>query len=279
VLYGVHSASNTTAKEFNVAGKGDIVGARYLLPLPGLEDYSHNLTAGVDYKKFDETTINFANDLIGSSASRSPITYLPFSIAYSASLADAGGVTQLSAAANFAFRGLLATEQSFQEKRYQARADYLFLTLGAERTQKLPGGFGCYLKLDGQIADAPLSSNEQFAAGGMESVRGYQESAVMGDEAIHGTLEVSAPNLAEPLELGDRFLISPYLFTDFASLWTKSPLPGQDAGAVIYGVGVGVRGYLFRSLEYQLDYGFALADNAQTVSGDGRFYFKLKYSF
>jgi hemolysin activation/secretion protein len=276
VLYGVHSDSNTTSKEFNVAGKGNIVGTRYLLSLPGFDGYAHSMTFGFDYKRFDQT-LNFTGSSTGSSTS--PITYFPFSLAYAATLADASGVTQVNAALNGAFRGLLTRESAFEEKRFNGKADYLYLTLGVERTQKLPAGVGLYVKLDGQLADAPLIDNEQYATGGMESVRGYRESEVMGDNAIHGTLEVSAPNLAETLGLGDRFLISPYLFTDFAALEIKSPLPGQDRNYLIYGVGPGIRGYLFRSIEYQLDWGIALAGTGQTRSGDSRIYFKLKYQF
>ncbi len=276
VLYGVYSNSNTNSKEFNVVGKGDIIGLRYLLPLSGFDSYTHTLTAGFDYKKFDEN-LNFTSNNAGES--KTPITYFPFTLAYTASLTDGSGVTQLNAAANFAFRGFLTRQSQFDEKRFKGQADYLYVTLGVERTQKLPAGMGLYLKLDGQLADAPLIDNEQFAAGGMESVRGYQESEVMGDNAIHGTLEVSAPNLAEVFGFGDRFLISPYVFSDFAALETKSPLPGQDRNALIYGVGPGVRGYLYKSLEYQLDWGVALAGTGQTKSGDSRIYFKMKYTF
>jgi hemolysin activation/secretion protein len=276
VLYGVYSNSTTNSKEFNVVGKGDIVGVRYLLPLPGFDSYTHSVTAGFDYKKFDQI-LNFTNASTGET--RSPITYFPFSVAYSASVAGWNGVTQLNAAANFAFRGLVSQQSDFAEKRFNGMANYLYVTLGVERTQKLPAGMGLYLKLDGQLADEPLIDNEQYAAGGMESVRGYQESEVMGDNAIHGTLEVSAPNLAETFGLNDRFLISPYLFCDFAAVETKSPLPGQERNALIYGVGPGVRGFLFRSLEYQMDWGVALAGTGQTKSGDSRIYFKLKYSF
>jgi hemolysin activation/secretion protein len=276
VLYGVHSDSNTTSKEFNTVGKGDIAGIRYLLPLQGFDGFAHTLTFGLDYKKFDEA-LNFSTG--GGGSSTTPISYLPISLAYGASLADPDGMTQFSAALNASFRGLVSRQSEFEEKRFKGMSNYLFLTLGVERTQKLPAGLGLFLKLDGQLADHPLISNEQFAAGGMESVRGYFESEEMGDNAIHGTLEVSAPNVAEKLGLDARFLVSPYVFSDFAALEVKSPLPGQERSILIYGAGAGVRGYLFRSLEYQADLGFALADDSRTRAGDSRINFKVKYQF
>jgi hemolysin activation/secretion protein len=276
ILYGVHSDSNTLTKEFNVAGKGDIVGGRYLLPLEGVDGYSHNLTLGVDYKKFNDI-LGFSTG--GSSGTETPVRYLPFSVSYGGVLSDASGTTQFNAAVNFAFRGLVTDQQEFQEKRFQGSANYLYLTLGCERTQRLPGGMGLYLKLDGQASDQPLITNEQYAAGGMESVRGYRESEVSGDNAIHGTLEVSKQNLAQTFGLGDRFLVTPYIFSDFAALEVKNPLPGQDRNFLLAGFGAGVRGFLFRSLEYQIDWGFPLEDTAKTDTGESRLYFKVKYLF
>ncbi len=278
VLYGVHSDSSTTTREFNTVGKGDIVGMRYLLPLPELDGYFHSLTAGADLKRFDQR-LGFAAAGGDQQSTTSPVTYLPFSLTYSASLPDESGVTQLSAALNWSFRGLVSQQDEFEEKRFQGKANYLFLAYGLERTQKLPAGMGLFLKLDGQLATVPLIDNEQFSAGGMESVRGYRESEIMGDSAIHGTLEISAPNQAQTFGLGDDCLISPYLFSDFAFADIRSPLPGQKNNHLIYSVGPGIRGYLSRSLEYQLDWGIALEETSQTGINDNRLNFKLKYQF
>jgi len=281
ILYGVRSNSNTLSKEFNVAGKGDIIGGRYVVPLPTNDYLSHNLVFGFDYKKFDDT-LGFAptgSSDTGSSDLKTPITYLPASINYGASLSDDSGVTQLNATLNFAFRGLVTNQREFEEKRFRGQGNYLYLTLGCERTQKLRAGMGLFLKLDGQLSDEPLITNEQYAAGGMESVRGYRESEVTGDNALHGMVEFSAPNLAEPFGLGPRFLISPYVFYDFAALETLKAQAGQAANSFIHGTGVGVRGYLFRSVEYETDWGFALKNFAQIEKGASRIYFKLKYQF
>ena len=124
--------------------------------------------------------------------------------------------------------------------------------LALERRQKLPGGAGLGVKLDGQIADQPLISNEQYPAGGMESVRGYKESEEMGDSAFHGMIELSAPDLAPHFGLGERFQIIPYTFYDFAALWVKEPLPGQDAAMDLQGTGVGIRGHISRMWSIRL---------------------------
>jgi hemolysin activation/secretion protein len=277
VLYGVLSDSNTGFGEgFHTVGKGSIVGLRYSLPLPERDRMVQNVVLGFDYKKFDEST-----GLVGSPEgdTKTPIEYLPFSFAYSGSLTDSGGTTLFNAGLNISFRGAVAREQAFGNKRVDSRGNYLAAIAGAERRQTLPGGFAFLLKLDGQLADQPLIANEQYTAGGMESVRGYRESALAGDNAFHAVAELSAPDLAPRFGLGERFRIAPYLFYDCAALWVKDPLPSQDSAMNLQGTGVGARGILFRDLEYQVDWAVALSDTASTKAGDSLIYFKIKYQF
>ena len=276
VLYAIWSDSETAFGEgFQVVGKGNIFGARYVIPLPAYKTYAHNITIGIDYKDFDET-IGFQNEEGGT---KTPVTYVPLSFSYSASLPDSTGFTQFSAGANMALRGMVTDRKEFEIKRYKARGNYLYLTAGVERTQKLPAGMGLFLKFDGQISDQPLISNEQYSAGGIESVRGYKESEELGDNAIHGTIELLAPDLAGIFHLPKKFSFTPYLFYDTADLRIKDPLPGEDRSITIDGTGVGVRGYVTRYIEYGLDWATALADTDRTEKGDSRICFKVKCEF
>jgi len=272
-LYGLYSNSNTTfGSGFSTLGKGDVIGARYIVALPPADSYTHSAVFGLDYKNFAETT-----GTSGGTVS-TPVEYLPFSAAYSGSLPDATGLTLFNATFNAAFRGLVAREQQFSDKRYRARTNYLFANLGVERRQQFASGAALSVKLDGQLADQPLISNEQYSAGGSESVRGYQESEVSGDNALHGSIELSAPNLA-PKGYLDRFRIAPYAFFDGAAVWVKDPLAGQDSAMDLQGAGLGVRGFAFRDFEYQCDWAYALVPTGRIRSGDQRVYFKVKYQF
>ncbi|WP_234406095.1 ShlB/FhaC/HecB family hemolysin secretion/activation protein [Methylobacillus glycogenes] len=73
-LYGVLSRSDVAAVgDVSVIGNGSILGLRYIhpLPAPALSGYFHNLTLGVDYKDFKEST-----RLIGTGFN-TPISYMP----------------------------------------------------------------------------------------------------------------------------------------------------------------------------------------------------------
>lgn len=277
VMYGVYSNSNTTfGDSFNELGKGEIIGGRYIIPLPSVGPLSHSAVIGLDYKNFDENT--FQSTAAGTAVS-SPVKYVPLSLAYNGSVPDSGGLTLFNLGLNMCFRGLVSRQQEFDDKRFKARANYIYGNIGAERRQKLPADASLLVKLDGQISDQPLISNEQYSAGGMDSVRGYKESEEMGDSAIHGTIELAAPNLAPRLKLGERFSLIPYAFYDFAVLWLKDPLPGQEGSMNLQGTGIGIRGTLFRDLEFQTDWAYALAGTNAVKKGDSEIYFKVKWQF
>ncbi len=277
VVYGVLSNSETAFGEgFKTVGKGSIIGTRYIVPLQAYDNYGHNLVAGFDYKKFDETTGSVSSS---TGDTNSPVEYFPFSLAYNGSLPDAGGLTLWNAGLNMSFRGAITRQQNMANKRFNAKGNYLNVVLGMERRQKLPAGMGLAFKLDGQVSDQPLISNEQYSAGGVESVRGYKESEVSGDSALHGVTELSAPDLAPLFKLGEGFQIVPYTFFDFALLWINDPQPAQQSEFNLQGTGMGIRATLFRNLECQLDWGVALSGTSYAGYGDSRVHFRVKYQF
>lgn len=278
VLYGVWSDSDTAFGEgFRTVGKGSIVGGRYIMPLPPYKAYGHSLNIGFDYKDFEEVQ-GFSNP--SEPGVNSPVTYFPLSVSYSASLRDPLGTTFFSGGLNMVFRGLVTDQGEFEEKRFKARGNYLYGTFGVERTQTLPGHMALFLKADGQIADQPLINNEQFAAGGMESVRGYRETEVLGDWGIHATVELHGPDITRWSDLAkDKWVCVPFLFYDFASLRILEPLPEQNAFFELQGAGFGVRGSLFKRVEYNTSVGFAFLDTERTEAGDSLFHFQVKYTF
>ena len=263
--YLIRSDSETASGEgFNVIGKGTIFGFRNLIPLTSQGRYDHSLTIGFDWKNFEEDT---QGEMI-------PVEYFPFSFGYASSLAGSSGVTQFSADLNFLVRDLFVNDMDeFQEKRAGATGNYIYLAAGIERRQKLPGKCSLFAKLDGQIADQPLISNEQYAAGGVGSVRGYKESEITSDNALHGTIELFAPNL-----LKENVLI-PYLFYDVAWLDTREPLEGQADRELIHGAGLGITGNWKNKIDFKLDLGVALEDTDTTEKGDCELHFKTAYRF
>ena len=279
-FYGIWSNSNTAFGEgFQIVGKGDIFGTRYVVMLPEYQLYSHTLTLGLDYKSIHQTTPT-TTEIAQTTTEDIPVQYTPFSFSYSSSLPDKwGGMSQFGAGLNMNFRSSSNQEMKFETSRYKASANYLVFTASALRMQKLTWGMNLSLKVDGQVADQPLINSEQYTAGGMESVRGYKESEVLGDNALHGMFELSFPDPLGRTAMGKKVQISPFIFYDFASLTIKEALPGQDNSIRLSGSGAGIRGSIAKNLEYELDWSVALRATDQTEKHDQRSYFKVRALF
>jgi len=275
--YALWTDSETaTGEDLNVIGKGFILGARYLVPLEPYKKYYHSVSFGADYKDFEETLGFLGED---AESRETPISYLPFSVGYNGALLGETGTTRLKTSLNWAFRGVVGSEEEFANKRTGARGDYLYLTFDLAREQHLPWSMDLNLVIRGQVASEPLISSEQFSAGGMESVRGYKESDSLGDDGVQGTLEWLLPDLGKVAGLQDWMTLRPYLFYDYARLWVKEPLPGQTDEFELQGTGLGLRGELWEMLDYEVDLAMALAATDRAASGDIRGHFRVKYHF
>ena len=270
--------SNTAFGEgFSTVGQGHVFGMRYVMPLPGFPTYSQNLIAGVDYKVFQNNTL----ELGGKSAGTYPaVTYFPLSFVYTSYLTDPRGVTQFTTGLNMAFRGMISNDEAFAQNRYDAKGDYMYATGGVQRTQDLVAGAKLFVKADGQVSDQPLINNEQYAAGGLDNVRGYREAEALGDSAVHCTVELRGPEMIKSHNIcNGKVECTPYIFYDQANVFVLDPLPGQESTFDLEGTGFGVRGLLDKCLEYETCYATALASTDHTKAGDCMVHFRLKYLY
>lgn len=275
-VYGILSDSEVAFGEgFETVGEGYIVGLRNVIPLSPRGVYTHSLSLGADYKDFDDT-LSFED---GSLPTETPLTYLPLSLYYNSAAKHHSGTTRFTIGVNVALRGVVTERNEFEDKRYKSRGNYIYGTLGIERHQTLFEHLQLFVKGDGQLSDQPLPSNEQYVAGGLKSVRGYKETEEVGDNAIHGTVELSIPGFAGLVGAPEWIGISPHIFYDVAGLHIYDPLPGQSKPNTMQGAGGGIRGQITPFFDYEVSWGMALADTENTEKGDHQVYFIAKGKF
>jgi len=233
-LSGVYSNSNTfVGGGVGVFGKTKIFGVRYIQSLgTASPSASDSLSVGIDYKSADQDVA-----LADGSGTTTPIHYAPLSLVYSALRADSAGSTEASAGLTWAIRGIASDELQFSDKRFHARSNFAVVKFGLGRTHRLPADLSLYARIDGQLTDQPLVSNEQFVAGGVDSVRGYLEATQVGDAGLRGSLELRSKTLGTD---STRFgTVQLRTFFDGAYLRLRSPLPGQKDAFELLGVGFG----------------------------------------
>lgn len=284
-LYGVKSKSDVAVVgDLDVIGNGDIYGMRWVSPLPGSDiRFFHSLSAGIDYKDFGQDLV-----LQGADALASPVTYAPLTAQYSATWqhwpqeismqqSRPDSSTTLVLGFNVLPRGLFTDADEFRNKRFGASSSYLVFRPGVQHERQLPRGWSVLAKLDGQVASGPLISNEQFSAGGADSVRGYQESEVLGDAGLRQSIELRTPDLMDGLST--RIEKSHALaFVEAAQLHVMEALPGQDPNVSVASGGVGFR-FEAAGLIVDLDAAHVFRDAANTQSGDTRGLFRVNYGF
>lgn len=285
--YAVRSNSNlATAGGTSVLGKGTTLGLRYIRPLPARGSYFHSLSAGFDIKSFDETT-----NLIGADTAKKPIRYVPFGIQYTGGTQDESGQWQFNLGAGWSLRGLSDRQilcddglmhDQFECKRHGAKSNFAVLRGDLQRNQTLGGGWDMTARFDVQAASQPLISNEQFAAGGVDSVRGYYDAERTGDDALRARLEVRTPGLWPESGVETRLLG----FFDWASLRIQQPDPGQEGRYAIGSLGIGLRLRDSGGLRLALDWAQALRAGANDAAGaprtrqdDTRLHVRLGYEF
>lgn len=284
-LYAVHSSSNVPGVT-SVLNNSDVAGLRWIVPLPMRPNYAQSLSLGLDYKD-----IHKVESIVGGSATTTlqpAISYAPLVAAYNGTWLRDGAHTAFDATTTLGLRNLLGnSDTEFAAKRYGASAQYAVLRVGAHDTETLGGQWSFTGHLEAQFASDLLLPNEQYAAGGVDTVRGYLDSEQTGDRALRISAEVRTPTRS----LGDAsqpWRLTGLAFYDAAKLtslqfdpWTGSSLPALNY--YLRGVGLGLRLTGPKGLSLDLDLARALSDGGtghdHTKSGDYRAHVRLLWEF
>jgi hemolysin activation/secretion protein len=89
--------------------------------------------------------------------------------------------------------------------------------------RKLPGRLNLITRVGLQISDRPLVSSEQINLGGFDTIRGYRQDGVLGDNGFFGSLELKIPIMEGK---NGRLSISP--FFDIGIPWDNATLNAQS---------------------------------------------------
>jgi hemolysin activation/secretion protein len=296
LTYGVKSDSNVaTVGGTNIVGPGQIIGERAVFTLPSLEGLFHTISVGMDYKSFGQIVslggsagAACASGTGTASCFSSPITYYPLVASYSATFKNDKFATQLNASLTYNVRPMGSNPGEFDNKRFDASANFTHFNLDVSHTQELPEGFQAYARVQGQLADGPLVSSEQFSLGGLDTVRGYLESEVLGDNGVVGTVEMRSPDLGGFLqkniknETGEgpprfntfnewRF----FAFLDSGEAVVMNPLSEQQSRFSEWSYGIGTRFKFFDHINGMVVGSMPMVTQTSTHAGDPRVNFRI----
>ncbi len=275
LLYGYKSNSNIASLGgTNVLGDGYAVGVRGILNTPfKAQGLFGSLNFGFDYKNFKETiTLPDVEEDI-----RTPIDYVAGSVAYTFGISRDSDALNATLGLTAGIRGLGKdvvvidgiAYPVFGNKRgsLDARANFVHFNLDADYTHTFKNDIALFWRLSGQLSDSPLISNEQFAAGGLTSVRGYYQSEGVGDDGVNAAFELRSPSLGKWLgEFVDEWRF--YSFVDGAYIRVRDPGLGAQSSFKLWSTGVGTRFQFFNYLSGEAVAAWPMNDAAR---GNGPF--------
>jgi hemolysin activation/secretion protein len=278
-FYGVKSDSDIAVQAggVNVIGKGTIIGARAIVPLPAGDAFFQGLSLGVDYKDFDEN-IAFGGEPDDPDDIVTPVSYVNWSATWNGTWIGEGSSQGLEVALNAGLRNLGNDSDEFADRRFKSRPNYVYLTAGYDLSRSLPWwGTSLYFGVNGQLAPQPLVPNEQFNVGGLDTARGYYESELLADYGLQATAEWRGPNWGPGLWQAIDSLYG-YTFLDWGTLQLLDSLPDQENSFTVYSAGLGLR-LKADALSASLDWALPFKDGNATEARDDRLLFLLRMDF
>lgn len=142
--------------------------------------------------------------------------------------------------------------------------------------RRLGEDFLLLLRGDIQLAGSGLVPLEQFRVGGFDSVRGYRQDLILGDNGIFTSAELRIP-LFRINRVGGLVQLAP--FFDLGTVWNSDDVEIETS--TLPAIGVGLNFAAGENFNARLDWGIPLTDvdsEGDSLQEDG-IYFSLDYSF
>jgi outer membrane protein assembly factor BamA len=320
VVYGSTPDGNPTnlvAVGHQTAGENvtlnEGLGFKFSLPLPPLSRVSSTFTLGADFKHYKAgsanadlfyelitttnagSAIKFGNVLytLQQPARATEVEYFPVNAGISGFAPDSYGATFFNAQANLnlATVGHMGSTVSRVGTNSvvtpgiayapNAADNYITLQMGASREQRLYHDWTMLLRADGQWANTPLISNEQFGMGGVTGVRGYTDGENYGDTGWRVMLEPRTPMVNIGMVDGDiPFWLRASVFMDYGETYLLQKISATSSDAArFWGFGTSLTANIGSHLDGRLTVAFPLLATAVTPAWDVHVYFGVGAQF
>ena len=243
------------------------ISTRYIIPLPNLGKYTHELSLGFDFKHSDNNLL-FGGTVLAES--QTPTEVDQFAGSYRALLPDDWGESDLAVEAYYS-PGNLTSENNRADFSRANPADtaseYYYVRFNADRSitnHHLLGQYSMLMfKAQAQETDCKLVPSEEMGFGGMTTVRGYDERWVNADRGfvvnseIHRLIPLGSLFYSKPEDTIDLLAFCDYGLADVIHpSATASPTHFDLAS-----VGAGANYLLRKNVELKIYYGFQLIRN------------------
>ncbi|HSX26572.1 MAG TPA: ShlB/FhaC/HecB family hemolysin secretion/activation protein [Chlamydiales bacterium] len=261
-------------------GTSGQISTRYIIPLPPIEELSHEIQVGFDFKRTNNTII-FSElfSVVGKNVNLSQ-----FVLEYE------GYYNQEYYRINYGIRAYWSPGEMMSD---QSNSDYNTLRPGAVNhwvygklylryEQKLRQYGSLNIWARGQISNESLLPSEQIGLGGYDTVRGYDERQFNYDGGFLLSAEFRTPHFDVIRYIRCSHIKDALQFLAFIdSGWgtNHKTIPGEPQPDYLLSTGPGVRYTLDPYFSARLDWGIKLHQQAVFTGGGSMLHFNTTFSY
>lgn len=254
---------------------------RYNIPLKPNDAFLHEFIFGFDWKRTNNN-LEFveSNPIVAKLAN---ITQ--FTAGYNLGYENPAVTTSLEVEGFWSPTDWIADQsaENYGLIRYMARAHYLYFRPTFSLIWRFWRDFSIYNALRGQYANRNLLPSEEYGVGGYNTVRGYKERAINGDNAFIWNFELRTPrvrvidNILHRKGPGKTFPdeIQFLVFFDLGWAGLHKPAEFEPRSQHAIGFGPGVRYNIIPYLTFRADYGVQLYNIPDHSGPHHRLHFTL----
>ena len=254
--------SGTIADFFQVSGKGQFGGLRYVQRLLPIGKFRQQAELAIEDRLFDNN-VDFRGRAIGVD-----VRSRPLSVRYSGEWVYPSSNLGffIGAAVNLA-GGNNNTTNDYLRSRVGAGTDWKILRYGANADYSFSNHWLLRARFNGQYSADPLISGEQLGFGGSDSLRGYDERVVAADRGATLSVEAWAPPIAEGLTV--------LAFADAGYGKREQVQAGEARTLTLSSVGLGTRWRANQHIMLSVDVGVVANGAGSAHAGDGHVHANL----
>ena len=242
----VESRGTVAGTDIAAVGKGSILGLRWTRNLDSSVDMHHKLSLGLESRRYGN------NGNTGESA----LSTVPLTVSYTSNWRSAqrewsvGGTWLKNVPA-----GPYGWTEDLAGSGGRVGADAGFHTwkFNLQWIERFANLWSLRGALSAQTTTDLLIAAEQFGAGGADSVRGFTEREVSGDQGLRWGFELALSPWGS-----DPWRVNPMVFVEGAAVRRNSPLAGETDQISIASAGWGLRAAYGRHASLRVDWGFVL---------------------
>jgi hemolysin activation/secretion protein len=257
--------------DLSISGSGLMLGLRYTHYLEATAEQQPSWNIGLEHRAYgNSVTTSGGQDSLVPDLTTHPLT-LGYSSRWRSDKRDvSASITWLKNLPGGSHGS--SADFNLPGGRSGANASFQTLKFDFQHTERFESQWSLHSALSGQLTRDLLIAAEQFGVGGADSVRGFDEREVAGDQGLRAGIEVWSPPYS-----ADPWRMIGLVFVDLAHVSRNQPAAGEVSSQNVSSAGLGLRAAYGRNLNLRADWGYVLK-GVNGISGPAKSDQKLHVS-